>query len=80
MGRMLTVTVHLHLVICRSQCLLIGNGPENNKHRGIEVVEVEDDDNKSITEPMLIDEQPGTLRKWCFCFVPPVYRGLTRRH
>ena len=65
------------LVVRRSQRLLIGNGSENNKPKGVEVVEVEDDDNKSVAEPMLTDEQPGTPRKWCFCSVPPVYPALT---
>lgn len=47
-------------LVRRSQRLLIGNGPENNKPKGVEVVEVEDDDNKSVAETMLTDEQPGT--------------------
>jgi hypothetical protein len=67
-------------LVRRSQRLLIGNGHENNKPKGVEVVEVEDDDNKSVTEPMLTDEQPGTPRKWCFYFVPPDYPGLTLRY
>ncbi|KAI9453350.1 hypothetical protein F5148DRAFT_478887 [Russula earlei] len=47
-------------LVRRSQRLLIGNGPESNKHKSVEVVEVEDDDNKSVTEALLTDEQPGT--------------------
>ncbi|KAI0294236.1 hypothetical protein B0F90DRAFT_1821421 [Multifurca ochricompacta] len=48
------------LVVRRNQLLLIGNGPENNKPKAVEVVEVEDDDNKSITETILTEEQPAT--------------------
>ncbi|SRR5713226_1397093 len=58
------------LVVRRSQRLLIGNGPENNKPKGVEVVEVEDDDNKSVAETMFTDEQPGTPRTWRFCSYP----------
>ena len=60
-------------LVRRSQCLLIGNGPENNKPKGVEVVEVEDDDNKSVAESMLTDEQPGTPRTCRFCFVSLAY-------
>ncbi|KAH9048651.1 transcription factor Hsf1 [Lactarius deliciosus] len=35
-------------LVRRNQRFLIGNGTENAKHKGVEVVEVEDDDNKSI--------------------------------
>ena len=49
-------------LVRRSQRLLIGNGPENNKPKGVEVVEVEDDDNKSVADTILTDEQPGTPR------------------
>jgi hypothetical protein len=56
-------------LVRRSQRLLIGNGPENSKPKGVEVVEVEDDDNKSVAETILTDEQPGTPRTWRFCFV-----------
>ena len=63
-------------LVRRSQRLLIGNGPENNKPKGVEVVEVEDDDNKSVTDTMLTDEQPGTPRKWCFCFLLLAYPEL----
>jgi hypothetical protein len=65
------------LVVRRGQRLLIGNGHENNKPKGVEVLEVEDDDNKSVAETMLTDEQPGTPRKWCFCLVPIAYPELT---
>lgn len=57
-------------LVRRSQRLLIGNGPENTKPKGVEVVEVEDDDNKSVAETMLTDEQPGTPRTWRFCVIP----------
>lgn len=60
-------------LVRRSQRLLIGNGPENNKPKGVEVVEVEDDDNKSVAETMLTDEQPGTPRTWRFGFVSLTY-------
>jgi hypothetical protein len=68
------------LVVRRSQRLLIGNGPENNKPKGVEVLEVEDDDNKSVAETLLTDEQPGTPRKWYFGFVPLAYLELTLRY
>lgn len=58
------------LVVRRSQHLLIANGPENGKHKGVEVVEVEDDDNKSVAEAVLTDDLPETPRKWYFCFIP----------
>ncbi|KAH9987478.1 hypothetical protein BJV74DRAFT_499838 [Russula compacta] len=48
------------LVVRRSQRLLIGNGLENGKHKGVEVVEVEDDDNKSVPETVLTDDLPET--------------------
>jgi hypothetical protein len=67
-------------LVRRSQRLLIGNGPENNKPKGVEVVEVEDDDNKSIAETMLTDEQPGTPRTWRFCFVSLAYPEPTLHH
>ena len=50
------------LVVRRNQRLLIGNGLDNNKHKGVEVVEVEDDDNKSIAETVLTDDQPEAPR------------------
>ncbi|KAI0253482.1 hypothetical protein BJV78DRAFT_1123024 [Lactifluus subvellereus] len=50
------------LVVRRNQRLLIGNGLESNRHKGVEVVEVEDDDNKSIAETALTDDQPETPR------------------
>jgi hypothetical protein len=49
-------------LVRRSQRLLIGNGLENNKHKGVEVVEVEDDDNKSTADTVLTDDQPETPR------------------
>lgn len=57
------------LVVRRGQRLLIGNGTESNKPKGVEVIEVEDDDDKSIQDAVLADEQPGTPRKCCFPFV-----------
>jgi HSF-type DNA-binding len=54
-------------LVRRNQRLLIGNGLENNKHKGVEVVEVEDDDNKSTAETLPTDDQPETPRK-CFLF------------
>ena len=51
------------LVVRRGQRLLIGNGTESNKPKGVEVVEVEDDDDKSIKDAVVADEQPGTPRK-----------------
>jgi len=60
-------------LVRRSQRLLIGNGPENNKPKGVEVVEVEDDDNKSVAETMLTDEQPGTPRTWHFYLISLAY-------
>ncbi|KAF8261263.1 hypothetical protein EI94DRAFT_1746345 [Lactarius quietus] len=44
-------------LVRRNQRLLIGNGLENNKHKGVEVVEVEDDDNKSVAESTRTDDQ-----------------------
>ncbi|KAI9440183.1 hypothetical protein BJY52DRAFT_1129190 [Lactarius psammicola] len=43
-------------LVRRNQRLLIGNGLENTKHKGVEVVEVEDDDNRSIAESTRTDE------------------------
>ncbi len=60
------------LVVRRNQPLLIGNGTENNKPKGVEVVEVEDDDNKSVAETMVTDE-PDAPRTWRFCFVLLAY-------
>ena len=57
------------LVVRRGQRLLIDNGIESNKPKGVEVVEVEDDDDKSIQDDVLADEQPGTPRKRYFPFV-----------
>ena len=57
------------LVVRRGQRLLIGNGTEGNKPKGVEVVEVEDDDDKSIRDAILTDEQPASPRKWCFRFI-----------
>ncbi|KAH9980806.1 hypothetical protein BGW80DRAFT_1198910, partial [Lactifluus volemus] len=37
-------------LVRRNPRLLIDNGFDNNKHKGVEVVEVEDDDNKSTAE------------------------------
>ncbi|KAH9953309.1 hypothetical protein BC827DRAFT_1146362 [Russula dissimulans] len=50
-------------LVRRSQRLLIANGPENNKHKNVEVAEVEDADNKTVTEAIITDEQSGTPRK-----------------
>ena len=66
-------------LVHRNQRLLIGNGPENNKPKGVDVVEVEDDDNKSVADTMLTDEQPGTPRA-CFCFVLLAYPEPTLHH
>lgn len=44
-------------LVRRNQRFLIGNGPENTKPKGVEVVEVEDDDNKSIAESTRTDDQ-----------------------
>jgi hypothetical protein len=51
------------LVVRRAQRLLIGNGTESNKPKGVEVVEVEDDDDRSMQDTMLTEEPPGTPRK-----------------
>ena len=51
-------------LVRRNQRLLIGNGPENNKHKSVEVVEVEDDDNKSVAESTRTDDQMDSPRKW----------------
>ena len=51
-------------LVRRNQRLLIGNGPENNKHKGVEVVEVEDDDNKSVAESTRTDDQTDPPRMW----------------
>jgi hypothetical protein len=50
-------------IVHHNQRLLIGNGPENTKHKGVEVVEVEDDDNKSVAESTRTDDQDPP-RKW----------------
>lgn len=50
--------------LVRRNQLLIGNGPENTKHKGVEVVEVEDDDNKSVAESTRTDDQTDPPRKW----------------
>jgi hypothetical protein len=49
-------------LVRRNQRLLIGNGIENTKHKGVEVVEVEDDDNKSVASARTDDQDPP--RKW----------------
>lgn len=48
-------------IVHHNQRLLIGNGPENTKHKGVEVVEVEDDDNKSVAESTRTDDQDPPL-------------------
>jgi hypothetical protein len=51
-------------LVRRNPRLLIDNGFDNNKHKGVEVVEVEDDDNKSTAESAVpLDDQPETPRK-----------------
>ena len=50
-------------LVRRNQRLLIGNGPENTKHKGVEVVEVEDDDNKSVAESTRTDDLTEPPRK-----------------
>ncbi|KAH9170448.1 hypothetical protein EDB89DRAFT_1307189 [Lactarius sanguifluus] len=51
-------------LVRRNQRFLIGNGTENTKHKGVEVVEVEDDDNKSIAESTRTDESEPPLLHW----------------
>lgn len=51
------------LVVRRGQRLLIGNGTDNNKHKGVEVVEVEDDEVKSLQDAILTDEHQETPRE-----------------
>jgi HSF-type DNA-binding len=57
------------LVVRRGQRLLIGNGTENNKHKGVEVVEVEDDEVKSMQDAILTDEKQETPREWGLCSI-----------
>ncbi|KAI0261406.1 hypothetical protein BC834DRAFT_479515 [Gloeopeniophorella convolvens] len=47
-------------LVRRNQRLLIDNGPESSKHKGVEVVEVEDDDNKNILETVLNEDNATT--------------------
>ena len=70
------------LVVRRGQRLLIGNGTENNKHKGVEVVEVEDDEVKSMQDAILTDEQQERPREWSLCFISPLtlrYQSLSLR-
>ena len=55
-------------LVRRNQRLLISNGPENTKHKGVEVVEVEDDDNKSVAESTRTDDQTEPPRTWHLVF------------